>query len=210
MIEGGIQFQVDPMEGQKTGFYLDQRENRVAIRRFASNAHVLDCFCNEGGFGLHAAAAGAASVMGIDSSDAAIDRANQNARQNRLSSIQFLKSDVFEELKSLSATGHTFDVVILDPPSFTRTKKHVAAARRGYRDLHENALRVLRRGGVLVTASCSHHIQAPVFLETVTDAAKKMNRAPQLLEWRGAAPDHPTLPPVPETEYLKMGIFRVH
>jgi len=208
--ELGLRFEVDPFVGQKTGFYLDQCENRAAIRRFAANAHVLDCFCNEGGFGLHAAAAGAASVLGIDSSEEAIERAKRNSRENNLTSVRFTKGDVFEELKKLFTGGQAFDLVVLDPPSFTRSRKHVPTAKRGYRELHESALRVLKRGGILVTASCSHHIQSDVFLDTISDAAGKFRRRLQLLEWRGAAPDHPTLPAVPETQYLKLGIFRVH
>ncbi len=208
--ESGVSFFVDPLGGQKTGFYLDQRENRVATRRFASNATVLDCFCNDGGFGLHAAYAGASEVLGVDSSADAIARATRNAEENKLQGVRFVEEDVFECLKRLHAETRKFDVVILDPPSFTRSKKNVQSARKGYRDLHTFALRVLTRGGILATASCSHHIRADAFLEEIVRAAEKEKRGIQELSWLGAAVDHPTLPGVPETSYLKFGLFRVH
>ncbi len=209
-VEDGVQFLVNPMSGQKTGFYLDQRENRVAARRFAKGASVLDCFCNDGGFAIHAAYAGASEVLAIDSSAEAIARGTENARANKLSAIRFQQSDVFDTLKDLHRQGRQFDMVILDPPSFTRSKKNVQSARKGYRDLHSLAFRVLNRGGILATASCSHHIRADTFLEEIIRAADKESREIQQLSWLGAAPDHPTLPAVPETGYLKFGLFRIH
>lgn len=207
--DNGIRFMVDLVAGQKTGFFLDQRLNRLLIREFSPGAQVLDCFCNDGGFALHAARAGASRVLGIDSSGEAIDRAKTNARENGLTTVQFEEHDVFTALAAMAAREESFDVVVLDPPSFTKNRKSVPAAKKGYRELHHLAYRVLSPGGILLTASCSHHILPETFLAVVQEAAVKDNRTLQLLDWRGAAPDHPTLPGVPETGYLKFGVFRV-
>ncbi|MEK9136190.1 MAG: methyltransferase domain-containing protein, partial [Bacteroidota bacterium] len=142
-------------------------------------------------------------------SDDAIQRAKLNASLNGLASVQFEQSDVFEQLAMYAAEGTRFDIVVLDPPSFTRNRKTVPTAKKGYKDLHTGAFKVLRRGGILLTASCSHHLEPEVFLSVVDESARKTGRTLQLLDWRGAAPDHPTLPNVPETRYLKFGVFRV-
>jgi 23S rRNA (cytosine1962-C5)-methyltransferase len=207
--EHGIQYTVDMIDGQKTGFFLDQRENRAAMRRYCTDARVLDCFCNDGGFALNASHGGASAVIGVDVSADAVQRAQNNAQLSQIGNVQFEKADAFEKLRQLRSTGTMFDVVVLDPPSFAKSRKHVPTARKGYKELNEEALRVVKAGGILATASCSHHIDPEVFLEIVDDTARKNGRALQLLEWRGAAPDHPTLPAVPETRYLKFGIFRV-
>lgn len=207
--EADVQYRADVLEGQKTGFFLDQRENRILTRRFCENADVLDCFCNDGGFALHAAKGNAKSVLAIDSSAEAIGRAEENAKLNKLTTIRFERGDVFEKLKSLASDGRQFDVVILDPPSFTKSRKNVTTAKQGYKELHAHALRVLKNNGLLLTASCSHHITSEVFLEIVDQTARRYGRRPQLLEWRGAAPDHPVLPAMPETRYLKFGVFRI-
>ncbi|MBI4534822.1 MAG: class I SAM-dependent rRNA methyltransferase [Ignavibacteriae bacterium] len=207
--ENDIRYRVDILEGQKTGFFLDQRENRKSIERFSRGASALDCFCNEGGFALSAIRGGATFVMGIDSSESAIQRAIENATLNNMKNVVFERADVFEKLKELLAQGRSFDVVVLDPPSFTRSKKNVQTAKKGYKDLHAAALGLLKRGGTLLTASCSHHIESEVFLSIVNETALKAGRALQLLDWRGAAPDHPVLPGMPETRYLKFGIFKV-
>ena len=208
VMEHGIRYEIDPLEGQKTGFYLDQRENRAAVRRFAQGARVLDCFCNDGGFALNAAHAGAEEVIGLDIADDVIQRATRNAGLNRLGSARFERADVFQALKSLDS-DHRFDVIVLDPPSFTRSKKNIPAAKRGYKEIHFNAMRALKRGGVLLSASCSHHLRADVFLEIIHETASRLGRRVQQLDWRGASPDHPVLPAVPETYYLKFGVFRV-
>jgi 23S rRNA (cytosine1962-C5)-methyltransferase len=207
--ETGLQFAVDPMEGQKTGFFFDQRENRLGIRRFSEGIHVLDCFCNDGGFALNAARGGAASVLGIDSSAGAIRRAEQNALVNRCDGVRFEQADVFERIESLATEERQFGLIILDPPSFTKSRKNVTTAKKGYRELHAKALRLLTRGGILATASCSHHIEPEVFLDLVDQSARGAGRQLQLLEWKGAAPDHPSLPASSETRYLKFGVFRV-
>ena len=209
VVEHEIHYTVDILEGQKTGFFLDQRENRAAIQRYCRRARVLDCFCNDGGFALNASRGGAEDVIGVDASQDAVQRASNNAQLNHIGNVKFEKADAFEKLKQLHSAGTTFDVVVLDPPSFAKSKKSVPAARKGYRELNAEALRLVKEGGILATASCSHHIEPDVFLDTVDETARKNGRQLQLLEWRGAAPDHPTLPAVPETRYLKFGIFRV-
>ncbi|MBI5474079.1 MAG: class I SAM-dependent rRNA methyltransferase [Ignavibacteriae bacterium] len=205
----GVRFEVNLLEGQKTGFFLDQRFNRYTIRSFSHDAEVLDCFTNDGGFALFAATHGAKRVVGIDSSPDAVIRATRNAALNQLHNVAFTQADVFEELQRLASAGTAFDVVVLDPPSFTKSRKNVQAAKQGYKDLHSSAMRVLRPGGVLLTASCSHHIESEVFLDIVATTAQKAGRAVQLLDWRGASPDHPVLPAMPETRYLKFAVVRV-
>jgi len=207
--EHQLQYVIDTMEGQKTGFFLDQRENRASVLRYAAGTRVLDCFCNDGGFGLNASRGGAVSVIGVDASADAVARASANAQLNGSDNIRFQTADVFEKLDELANDGSLFDLIILDPPSFTRSRKNVQTAKKGYRDLHRKALRVLAGGGLLFTASCSHHIDGDVFLDLVDETVRKSGRQLQLLDWRGAAPDHPTLPDVPETRYLKFGIFRI-
>jgi 23S rRNA (cytosine1962-C5)-methyltransferase len=206
--EHDLRYEVNPLEGQKTGFFLDQRDNRQTTRRFSKSAGVLDCFCNDGGFSLNAAMAGAEAVIGIDASEDAIARARKNAAMNALENVQFERGDVFDKLDDFNAAGRQFDLVILDPPSFTKNRKSVPAARKGYKDLHKKTFRVLRKGGVLMTSSCSHHIEPDVFRDLIDESARKSGRTLQLLDWRGAAADHPTLPAVPETHYLKFGVFR--
>jgi len=209
ILEHGLRYRVDVLTGQKTGFFLDQRMNRLTIRPFSPGARVLDCFCNDGGFSLHAASAGASLVLGIDSSGDAVSRARENAILNGLPSIRFIEADVFRSLSTFAEQEKPFDVVVLDPPSFTRSRKNVPAAKKGYRELHAAAIKVLAPGGMLLTASCSHHILPETFLEIVNETGREVQRAIQLVEWRGASPDHPTLPAVPETRYLKFGVFRV-
>lgn len=207
--ENNIKYQVDLLEGQKTGFFLDQRENRSAIRRYVKNTNVLDCFCNDGGFALNASYAGAAEVTGIDGSDSAINRANENSKMNNLSGCRFIKADVFDFLQKEIEQNKNYDVIILDPPSFTRSKKNITTAKLGYKQINSNAIRLLKSGGILVTASCSHHIDEALFMEIILKSAKEAGKKIRLLEWRGASPDHPVLPAMPETKYLKFGIFSV-
>ena len=208
IMEHGLRYDVDTLEGQKTGFFLDQRENRLVARRYSQDARVLDCFCNEGGFAMNAAHGGAASVLGIDASGEAVVRARGNATLNSFSTVAFQQADVFEMLATLTSRGETFQVVILDPPSFTKSRKQVTSAKRGYRDLHVSAFKLLVPGGILLTSSCSHHIEPDVFLSIIDDASRRTGKTIQLLDWRGAAPDHPTLPSVPETQYLKFAVIR--
>ncbi len=208
--EYGIRYTVNLLEGQKTGFFLDQRENRRAFRRYAGGATVLDCFCNDGGFALNAAYGGAVKVIGIDSSDKAVQRATANAQLNRLNNItHFTEKDAFQFLKESVTGGQQFDLVNIDPPSFARSKKNIGDAKQGYREIHTNVLKILKAGGILSTSSCSHNITEETFIDIVNTSARRLGRKITMLEWHGAAPDHPVLPAMPETKYLKYGIFLV-
>jgi len=208
--ESDVLFEIDLLHGHKTGFYYDQRENRMALRRFAPGTRVLDVYCHDGAFALHAARAGAREVTGIDVAEEALGRARRNAELNGLDGIcRFEAADAPEALRLLHDAGERFDLIILDPPSFTRSKKAVAAARRGYVDVNRRAIRILSRGGILATASCSHHITDETFLECVQEASIGVDRSLRLLEWRSQAPDHPVLPAMPETRYLKFAILQV-
>ena len=208
--ENDITYDVDLLEGQKTGFFLDQRENRKALKRYVSGCRLLDCFCYNGGFALNAAYAGATEVIGVDVSDIAIASASNNARLNKLDDrTRFIAADAFEYLKSAASKGEKFYRINLDPPSFAKNKKTVRRAMRGYKDLHTLALSVLKPNGILATACCSHHVYEETFLEIINDCARTMERDISLIDWRGASPDHPILPAMPETKYLKFGVFRV-
>jgi 23S rRNA (cytosine1962-C5)-methyltransferase len=208
--ENNLKYTVDLLEGQKTGLFLDQRENRLAIQRYVINRKVLDCFCNDGGFALNAADAGAAEVVGVDISESAVSRSIQNAELNNLSDkCTFIKDDVFKFISKSIEEGQKYGVIILDPPSFTKSRKNITAAKLGYKEINTNAIRLLINGGILATASCSYHIDDQTFLELVNKSAKAAGRKIRLLEWRGASPDHPVLPAMPETKYLKFEIFEV-
>jgi 23S rRNA (cytosine1962-C5)-methyltransferase len=208
--EADLSFVADLLGGHKTGFYYDQRENRIALRRYARVEKALDLYCNEGGFALHLARAGAGEVLGIDSSQASLGRAAESAALNDLDDrCTFEQEDVPQALQALHSAGERFGLVNLDPPSFTRSRKNVGPARRAYVDVNRKAIRVLERGGILASASCSHHITEETFMACVREAAASVGRRPILLEWRSQAPDHPIIPAMPETRYLKFGIFRV-
>src|SRR5208283_1632317 len=204
-----LKFRVDLLEGQKTGFFLDQRDNRAALRPFSRDAAVLDCFCNEGGFGLYAAHYGAKCVSVVDSSEFAIEKSKVNATLNNVHSMTFTCADAFATLTAEVEQKKQYDLVILDPPSFTKNRKTVATAVKGYKELNNNALKILRGGGVLATASCSHHISEETFLNVINDSVVKVGRKARLLHFGGAAPDHPTLPAMPETKYLKFALLSV-
>jgi 23S rRNA (cytosine1962-C5)-methyltransferase len=205
----GVKFTINILDGQKSGFFLDQRENRTAIKPFAKNATVLDCFSNNGGFGLYASAFGATSVDCVDISEDAIVKAKENAKLNSLTNIQFHTIDVFKFLEQSLAAEKRWDVVILDPPSFTKSKKTVATAIKGYKEINTNGLRLVAPQGIFVTASCSHHIDRDTFLNIVQDSSIRAGRRIKLLDFAGASSDHPTLPSMPETHYLKFALFSV-
>ncbi len=208
--ESDLTFEIDILRGHKTGFYLDQRENRAALRRFAPGARVLDMYCHDGAFALHAARAGAKQAVGFDVAEDAVRRAARNAALNGLETLcAFEAADAAEALVRLHAAGERFDLIVLDPPSFTRSRKNVPAAKRGYTEVNRKAIRILTRGGILATASCSHHITEETFLGCIQDAAIGVDRSLRLLEWRSQAPDHPILPAMPETRYLKFAILQV-
>jgi 23S rRNA (cytosine1962-C5)-methyltransferase len=210
--EHGVTYQIDIQQGQKTGFYIDQHENRRTFAAFVRPGdHVLDAFCNDGGFALQAARVGAASVLGLDISEAAIERAKANATLNATSErTTFEKADLMRWLPEQAATSATrYDVINLDPPGFAKNRKTAAAALKGYQKIHESAMKLLKDGGYLATATCSHHIETQRFLDTVRDAAYRTGRQ-ILLVHRGSQPvDHPVLLGMPETEYLRFFVFRV-
>ncbi len=207
--ENSAKFDVDLLTGQKTGFFLDQRENRRLIRDHVKDARVLDCFCNEGGFSINASLGGAKQVLGVDISELAVERARVNAVINQRENLQFRKADVFDILKNYSTDKEQFDVVILDPPSFTRSRKNVRSALKGYKTINGLAITLIREGGILITASCSHHITEDSFLEVVDESSRKSGRKLRLLKYTGASPDHPVLVSMPETKYLKFAVFSV-
>lgn len=207
--EHGVKFLVDLAEGQKTGFYLDQRDNRVAVAQLAAGRRMLDAFCYTGGFGLYAARAGATEVVGVDVSEAALRMANDNARLNELGNIRFVHSEVFAYLDGLVEKKEQFGLVVLDPPKFARTQQSVEEALRGYRRLQSQALRLLEPDGILVTCCCSGLISRTMLYELLAHLAADVGRDVQILESRGQAADHPVSVWCPETNYLKCLICRV-
>lgn len=208
--EHQLVYEADVVDGQKTGFYVDQRENRLAFRRcISAGDHVLDAFCNEGGFALNAAAAGAGRVLAIDNSDSALDRARQNAIRNDLGHlIEFQKHDLMQWLPE-HANSLKFDVINLDPPSFAKNRKSAGSALRGYYKIHLAALKMLNSGGYLSTATCSHHIETERFMHTVNEAALKLGKELVLVYKGNQPPDHPVHPFMPETEYLRFFVYRL-
>ncbi len=200
--EAGITYRVDVLEGQKTGFFFDQRENRLALKGLVSGRSVLDCFCYVGAWSLTAARFGAAEVTGLDASQRAVDLAVQNAKLNGLSA-RFVVADVFEELRRREKNKERFGCIILDPPAFVKSRAKVREALRGYKEINLRALRLLQPGGLLVTCSCSHHIDGDLFREMLIDAALDAGRETSLLEMRSQARDHPSLIAARETTYLK-------
>jgi 23S rRNA (cytosine1962-C5)-methyltransferase len=209
--ENGVRYGVDVVQGHKTGFYLDQRDNRAAVARYVAGKRVLDIFCYTGGFGLTALKVGKASeVYAVDVSEAALGLAKANAELNQVSSaIRFEKSDAFEALERLAAAGESFDTVILDPPKLTRHRAGLAKALRGYHSLNQLALGVLAPGGILVSCSCSGLIGRDDFVAMLASVSQRSGRTIQILESRGQAADHPTSVHCLETAYLKCYICRV-
>ena len=214
--ENGVHYHVDVENGQKTGFFLDQKYNRRAIQPLSAGRSVLDCCTHTGSFALNALKGGARSVTALDVSASAIEMARKNAFLNGWAGeeaegrIRFVVSDAFEYLEQLTAQKeHPYDLIILDPPAFTKSRKTQKNAEKGYRELNALAMRVLPRGAFLATASCSHFITQEDFLGIVAEAAKDAGVSVKLIERRGQAPDHPILPLVPETEYLKFLILQI-
>ena len=209
MQEHDIQLEISLVHGQKTGYYLDQRLNRKWVEQLSSGLDVLDCFTNQGGFALHAAKGGAKSVLGIDSAKQAIEASKRNAELNNFSQAKFEQADVFEFLKSSVQAEKTWDMIILDPPAFTKSKATLARAKRGYAEINRQALKLIRPGGFLVSASCSQHLSAQMLLEIVQAESKRVNRSLRLIQSAGQSPCHPILPIMPETSYLKCLTFEV-
>ncbi len=207
--EFGLRIEIRLLEGQKTGAYLDQRYHRLLTGRLATGLRVLDCFTYHGGFALHAAAQGAGEVLGIDSSGSALEVARRNAELNALQHVRFHEADVFSFLREQVASGAQWDMVILDPPAFAKSRRHVPSAKQGYSELNRLALLLLPPGGFLVTSSCSHHVFEAVFLELIFTEAARLGRRLRMLYRGTQPPDHPILLSMPETQYLKFFIFQV-
>jgi 23S rRNA (cytosine1962-C5)-methyltransferase len=203
----GLLWWADPLHGQKTGVYLDQRENYLAAARYA-RGRVLDCFTGTGGFALHLAGK-CEAVEAADSSEAALELAESNRAANQIENVQFRRADVFELLAGLAAARRQYDTVVLDPPAFAKSRESLEGASRGYKEINLRALRLLGRGGVLVTCSCSHHLSEAMLLEIVAAASLDAGRRLRVLERRTQAQDHPILLTVPETHYLKCLILEI-
>ena len=208
--ENGIRYRVDVENGQKTGFFLDQKYNRLAIQRLCKDAKVLDCFTHTGSFALNAGIAGAKSVLGVDASELAVRQATENAALNGLeSTVHFVCRDVFELLPELEKSGEKFDVVILDPPAFTKSRSSVKNATKGYREINLRGMKLVKNGGYLATCSCSHFMTYELFTKTINQAAHNVHKRLRQVEFRTQAPDHPILWAADESYYLKFYIFQV-
>lgn len=210
MIENGIRFIVDVQDGQKTGYFLDQKENRAAIKPFVKGAKVLDCFSHTGSFALHAGHYGAAEVLGIDISEHAVESATTNAKLNGFEDrVRFETANTFDRLREYYDNKEHFDVVVLDPPAFTKSRSAVEGAVRGYKEINLRAMKIINSGGYLITCSCSQHVDPEMFMDIVYTASIDAKKRVRLLEYRSQAKDHPVLLASPETEYLKCAILQI-
>lgn len=210
IVENGVHYIVDVEDGQKTGFFLDQKNNRAAIHRFCKDKRVLDCFTHTGSFALNAGIAGAREVLGVDASQLAVDQAVENAKLNGLEErVSFRCADVFELLPELEAKGEKYDVVILDPPAFTKSRNSVKSAVKGYREINVRGLKLVKNGGYLVTCSCSHFMDPELFAKTIREAAAGAHKRLRQVEFRTQACDHPILWAADQSYYLKFYIFQV-
>lgn len=210
IVKNGVKYIVDIEDGQKTGFFLDQKYNRLAIQRLCKDAKVLDCFTHTGSFALNAGIAGAKSVTGVDASQLAVDQATENAELNGLEKrVKFICEDVFELLPKLEAEGEKYDVVILDPPAFTKSKNSIKNAVKGYREINLRGMKLVKDGGYLATCSCSHFMSYELFTQTIGQAARNVHKRLRQVEYRTQAADHPILWSADESYYLKFYIFQV-
>ncbi len=208
--DGSVKYKINFVTGHKTGFYFDQCDNREFFEKFCNNKAVLDCFCNSGGFGLHAARGGAAEIIFVDSSFEEIKNVQENFSLNEFKcKTEFVQSDVFDYLEKCKAENKTFDVINLDPPAFAKNKKTLATAIKGYEKLNRLAMDLLKNGGLLFTSSCSHHLKEEMFLKAINTAAIKAGKKIQLFYFNNASLDHPSLPTMEETVYLKFTALRV-
>lgn len=208
--ENGVKYMVDVENGQKTGFFLDQKYNRLAIQKLCNQASVLDCFTHTGSFALNAAYAGATRVLGVDASETAVTQARRNATLNGMQDrVQFLCRDIFELLPELDKKNETYDVVILDPPAFTKSRNSVKNAVRGYREINLRGMKLVKDGGYLATCSCSHFMTAELFQQTLQQAARNAHKRLRQVEYRTQSPDHPILWAAEQSFYLKFYIFQV-
>ncbi len=210
IVENDVHYLVDVKDGQKTGFFLDQKYNRKAIWKLCPGAKVLDCFTHTGSFALNAGMAGAASVLGVDASELAVNQARENAVLNHLEdTVKFRCEDVFELLPELERRGELFDVVILDPPAFTKSRNSIKNAVKGYREINLRAMKLVKDGGFLATCSCSHFMDYELFTQTIGQAARNVHKRLRQVEYRTQAPDHPILWAAEDSYYLKFYIFQV-
>ena len=210
IVENGVHYMVDVVNGQKTGFFLDQKYNRLAMQRICKGKKVLDCFTHMGTFALNAGIAGAADVTGLDISEYAVSQAEANARLNHLeNTVHFCQANVLDELPKLAQAGEKYDVVILDPPAFTKSREATKNAIKGYREINMKGLKLVKDGGYLATCSCSHFMTQDLLAKTVKEAAKATHKRLRQVEFRTQAPDHPILWAADESYYLKFYIFQV-
>ena len=210
IVENGVKYMVDVKDGQKTGFFLDQKENRKAVGALSHGFEVLDCFTHTGSFALNAALGGAVHVTGVDASQLAVDQARENAVINGVDSfVDFVCADVFEYLPALVNEGMKFDLVVLDPPAFTKSRNSIKNAVKGYREINIRGLKLVKDGGYLATCSCSHFMDYERFTETIQQAARSAHKRLRQVEFRTQAPDHPILWAADESYYLKFYIFQV-
>lgn len=210
IVENGVKYLVDVKDGQKTGFFPDQKYNRLAIQKLCKDTRVLDCFTHTGSFALNAAIAGAKEVTGVDASELAVEQAAKNAALNGVQDrAKFICRDVFELLPELEKQGEKYDVVILDPPAFTKSRNSVKNAIKGYREINLRAMKLVKDGGFLATCSCSHFMTYELFTETIEQAARNVHKRLRQVEFRTQAPDHPILWAADESYYLKFYIFQV-
>ena len=210
IIENGVHYLVDVKDGQKTGFFLDQKYNRLAVQKLCKDARVLDCFTHTGSFALNAAYAGAKEVIGVDASELGVEQARKNAALNGLENVaSFVCEDVFELLPRLEKEGEKFDVVILDPPAFTKSRNSIKNAIKGYREINLRGMKLVKDGGYLCTCSCSHFMDYELFTKTINQAAHNVHKRLRQVEYRTQAPDHPILWAADESYYLKFYIFQV-
>ena len=210
IVENGVKYLVDVVNGQKTGFFLDQKYNRLAMQRICRDKKVLDCFTHMGTFALNAGIAGAGEVTGLDISEYAVNQATENAKRNNLSDrVKFRVANVLDELPILASKGEQYDVVILDPPAFTKSKEATKNAIKGYREINMQGLKLVKDGGYLASCSCSHFMTEELLAKTIKEAAKAVHKRLRQVEFRTQAPDHPILWAADESYYLKFFIFQV-
>ena len=210
IVENGVHYYVDVRDGQKTGFFLDQKNNRKSVQRIVKDKTVLDCFTHTGSFALNAGYAGAKEVLGVDASDLAVEQARENAQLNNLQDrVKFMTADVFDLLPKLEEEGKKYDVVILDPPAFTKSRSSIKNAVKGYREINLRGLKLVKDRGYLVTCSCSHFMDPELFAKTIKEAAHGAHKRLRQVEFRTQAPDHPILWAADESYYLNFYIFQV-
>ena len=206
--ENGLKMSIDVKNGQKTGYFLDQKENRFALRRYCKEATVLDCFCNSGGFSLNASTV-AKKVYAADISPLALNNVKRNCELNGINNVETVQADIFELLRDYKKSGTKFDVVVLDPPAFCKTANEVQEAYRGYKDINILGLKLVNKGGYLVSSSCSHYMTAPLFEKMLQDASSQSGIRARFVEVKSQAPDHPALLGEEETRYLKFYVLQV-